>query len=76
MARKNEKPFDRIMTVRSKLDMFVQYGDIALKDQTQAEFLAEVHEAFNYLMEFRNIINGMVRFDEPPRDAVLPYLDA
>ena len=73
MARK-EKPFDKIMLTKGKLDMYVQYGDIALKGQPPQEFASEVKEAFGYLMDFRNIINGMVRFDEAPDRAVIPYL--
>lgn len=74
MAKKPEKPFNKIMMVRSKLRMFVEYGDHALDGQTPQEFAADVLECFEYLMEFRNIVNGMVSFDETPSRAVLPYL--
>jgi hypothetical protein len=73
VARK-PKPFDKIMRVRTTLGLFVQYGDAALQGQTMAEFIADANECFNHLMDFRNIINGMVSFDQPPVEAVLPYL--
>lgn len=62
------------MTVRSKLRMYIEYGDHALGDQTPQEFAADVLECFEHLMEFRNIINGMVSFDQEPSRAVLPYI--
>ena len=74
MARKAEKPFDKIMTIRSRLALYVQYGDAALGEQTPQAFAADVMECFELLMEFRNIINGMVAFDQAPSRAVLPYL--
>ncbi len=74
MARKTETPFHKIMLVRSKLRLYVEYGDAALQGQTVQEFAADVLECFEWLMEFRNIINGMVSFDEAPSRAVLPYL--
>ena len=74
MSRKTEKPFNKIMLTRAKLGMFVQYGDAALDGQTAQEFAADVHECLEYLMEFRNIVNGMVTFDEAPSRAVVPYL--
>jgi hypothetical protein len=76
MARRQvDKPFHKIMTVRSKLRMYVEYGDHALDGQTPQEFAADVQECFELLMDFRNIINGMVSFDETPQRAVLPYLE-
>lgn len=74
MARK-PKPFDKIMMTKSKIDLFVQYGEHALGEQTIGEFMADVKEVVGYLMDLRNIINGMVSFDEPPQQAVRPYLD-
>mgnify|MGYP001604965114 CR=1 FL=1 len=74
MARKNEKPFDKIMVVRQKLRLYVEYGDQALGGQTLPEFIADAVECFEWLMEFRNIINGMVSLDEPPSSAAVPYL--
>ena len=74
MARKPEKPFDKIISARVTLGLYVQHGDAALGGKTPQEFAAEVHECFEYLMEFRNIINGMVGFNEAPSKAVLPYL--
>jgi hypothetical protein len=75
MPKKPQTPFDKIMFTRTKLRLFVEYGDQALQGQTVPEFAADVAECFEYLMAFRNIINGMVSFDEPPARAVLPYLD-
>jgi hypothetical protein len=76
MGKKAETPFHKIMTVRTALGLYVEYGDVALQQrgQTAQEFAADVRECFEYLMSFRNIINGMVSFDEPPEKAVLPYL--
>jgi hypothetical protein len=71
---KSEKPFNKIMIVRARLAMYVEHGEAALQGQTPQEFATEVHECFSYLMEFRNIINGMVSFDQTPSRAVLPYL--
>jgi hypothetical protein len=72
--QKQETPFNKIMLVRSKLGLFVQYGDAALGEQTPQQFAADVAECFEHLMEFRNIINGMVSFDQAPSRAVIPYL--
>lgn len=74
MPRKTETPFHKILQVRSKLGLYIEYGDNALGDQTPQEFASDVRECFEYLMEFRNIINGMVSFDEAPSRAVVPYL--
>lgn len=74
MARKPQTPFDKIMIIRSKIGLYVQYGDAALDGQTPQEFVADVGECFEYLMSFRNIINGMVALDEPPERAVLAYI--
>jgi hypothetical protein len=74
MAKRDEKPFNKILSARSKLRMYVEYGDHAIVGQTPQEFAADVLECFEYLMEFRNIINGMVGFDEAPSRAVIPYL--
>lgn len=74
MAKKPEKPFAKIQTTRAKLDMYVEFGDLALDGQSPQDFAAEVREAFAYLIDFRNIINGMVSLDEAPAEAVLPYL--
>jgi hypothetical protein len=74
MPKRKETPFDKIMTARAKLDMFVRYGDVALKEQSFAEFAAEVNEAFGFLMDFRNMVQGMVTFSEEPGLAVIPYM--
>lgn len=74
MARKSETPFNKIMNVRTKLRLYVEYGDAALGEQTPQEFATDTLECFEHLMEFRNIINGMVSFDEAPSRAVVPYL--
>jgi hypothetical protein len=73
MAR-TKTPFDKILAARNKLAMFVEYGEPALGGQSFKGFAEEVNEAFEYLMSFRNIINGMVSLEEPPDRAVLPYL--
>lgn len=75
MPKKTQKPFDKIVMTRSRLDMYVEHGEAALQGQTHAEFIAEIHEAFSHLMSFRNIVNGMVRFEEPPAEAVKAYLE-
>ena len=73
MARKPETPFNKIMAVRNKLRLYVEFGDNAL-DGTPQEFAEEVQECMEYLMSFRNIINGMVSFDDTPERSVLLYL--
>lgn len=75
MTRKTEKPFDKIVLTRGKLDMYVQYGDAVLKGQTPQEFAAEVQEAFAYLLDFRNMVSAMAKLDEAPAGAVRMYLD-
>jgi hypothetical protein len=74
MARRKEKPFDKIMATRTKLQQYLHYGESALHDQNINDFLTDVAECYGYLMDFRNIINGMVSFDETPQQAVVPYL--
>ena len=68
------KPFDKILQTRIKLDLYTKYGDAALQGQSAADFIADVNECYGHLMAFRNIINGMVSFNEAPEKAVLPYL--
>lgn len=74
MARHTQTPFHKIVTVQTKLGLYVEYGDRALEGQTPQEFAADVKECFEYLMAFRNIINGMVSFDDTPEHSVLRYL--
>lgn len=76
MPKRHETPFDKIMTVRTALGLYVDHGDTLLQQrgQTAREFAADVRECFEYLMAFRNIINGMVSFNEPPERAMLFYL--
>jgi len=71
---KRQKPFDKIMSVRTTLDMYVKFGDAALRGQSVEDFLKDVQESFEHLMAFRNIINGMVTFDETPTRAALFYV--
>lgn len=71
---KSEKPFNKIIAVRTKLGLYIEYGDHALDGQTPQRFAEDVRECFEYLMDFRNIINSMVSFNEPPTRAVIPYL--
>lgn len=74
MARKTETPFHKIMTIRAKLRMYVEYGDHALNGQTPQEFAADIQEIVEYLMDFRNMVNSMVSFDDTPSRSVLPYI--
>lgn len=74
MAKGSEKPFNKIMMVRARLRLYVEHGEHALDGLTAQEFAAETMECFDYLLEFRNIVNSMVSLDEPPSRAVLPYL--
>jgi hypothetical protein len=73
-SQQPETPFRKIMAVRSRLRLYVEYGDQALDGQTSQEFAADVQECVEFLMEFRNIINSMVSFDDAPSRAVIPYL--
>lgn len=75
MARKREEtPFNKIMKVHSILAMYVQYGDVALQGQTPQEFAADVRQSFDWLLEFRNMVNTMAALDESPARAALPYM--
>ena len=72
---KAQKPFDKILTARAKIDAYARYGSIALGEQPIDEFMAEVSEAFGYLMSFRNIINAMASFNETPEQTALQFID-
>lgn len=75
MAKKAETPFHKIQMVRSKLGLYVKYGDAALGDQTPQEFAADLQECIDHLMTFRNIVNRMVQLDEPPARAAMAYAE-
>lgn len=76
MPRKREQtPFDKLMMVRSRLRMYVEYGDHALDGQTPQEFAAEIQESMDLLMDFRNMVNSMASLEETPQRAVLVYVD-
>lgn len=72
---KAEKPFHKITVTQALLRMYVEHGDPALQGRAPQEFAAEVLECFEWLMDFRNLINGMVSFNRPPKEAVAPFLD-
>jgi hypothetical protein len=75
MARRREEtPFDKIMVVASRLRLYTQYGDHALGDQTPQQFAGDVLEAFEHLMVFRNIVNGMASFEQRPEEAAASYI--
>lgn len=74
MPKKPPCPLDKILDVRSRVDLFIRYGDHALGDKTIADFMPEVSEVLEYLMDFRNMVNAMASLDEAPSQAVLPYL--
>jgi hypothetical protein len=74
MPKKPPRPLDKILDVRSRVELFIRYGDHALGGKTIAEFMPEVSEALGYLMDFRNMVNAMSSLDEAPSEAVLPYL--
>jgi len=75
MKSKNQKPLEKIVLTQGKLQMFVTLGDVALDGQTPQEFASEVLEAFQLLMEFRNMVSAMSKLDEAPSEAVLAYID-
>lgn len=70
-----ETPFDKILITGGKLRLYVKYGEVALDGQTVQEFAVDVQECFQYLMDFRNIVNGMVGLEVPPADAAKMHLD-
>jgi hypothetical protein len=72
---RKQTPFDKIMEVRSRLNLYVEYGDHALAGQTFPEFAADVAEAFNTLMDFRNMVNSMASLNETPQQAALQHID-
>lgn len=74
MPKKPSRPLDKILDVRSRVELFIRYGDHALGGKTIAEFMPEVSEVLEYLMDFRNMVNAMASLDESPSEAVLPYL--
>jgi hypothetical protein len=74
MPRNTEKPFHKILMTGTKLRLYVEHGDLALDGQTPQQFAADVLECFEHLMTFRNIVNGMVSFNEPPAEAARMYL--
>lgn len=74
MPKKPERPFAKILDVKSRVRLYLQFGEHALGGKTVAEFMAEIDETLEHLMDFRNMVNAMVAFDEAPGQAVLPYL--
>ena len=74
--KKTTKPFHRITETRAKLEMFSEYGDAVFKDDAErTQMLHDAHFAVSALMDFRNIINGMVGFSEMPKEAARYYID-
>lgn len=72
---KTATPFDKVSIARSTLDAYVRYGEVALGEKTQHDFLIEVAEAFGYLMDFRNMVRLMSELGEAPKDAVKMFID-
>lgn len=71
-----DKPFHRISMTRSKLEMWAEHGDRIFSDPSEKDqLLRDACFTVGALMDFRNIINGMVGFDELPQDAARPYVD-
>lgn len=68
------KPFDKIMLTRSKLDLFIEYGDAALQGQQFPDFMRDVRECYGHLLTFRNLVNSMVGLEETPEEAVRAFL--
>ena len=66
---KPEKPFNKILMTHGKLRLYLQIGDDALEGQTREEFISDVAECFQYLIDFRNIVNSMASLEMPPADA-------
>lgn len=73
--KRQETPFEKIMLTRGKLRLYVEHGDTALDGQSPQEFAAEVQECYQYLMDFRNIVNSMVGLEFPPSDAAKMHVD-
>ena len=74
MARKKESIFDKMMVTKTRLAMYARYGEQALQGQSPQDFAKDVNECMDHLMSFRNIVNGMVSFDEAPEQAALFYI--
>jgi hypothetical protein len=70
---KNLKPFDQIVAAMGWLDMTERFPELMERDDVPAK-IAEVRVAFQHLMDFRNIVAGMAKMAEPPKEAASAYL--
>ena len=73
---KQEKPFNRILMASGKLAMWKNHGDKIFDSESEKdELLQEAAFAVQTLLDFRNIVNGIVGLDQDPREAAKPYLE-
>lgn len=73
MPKRAATPFDKIMTTRAKLELMATYPD-HFSDEDRRAVIADANKVVGWLMDFRNIVNGMVSFEEPPKDAAAAYV--
>ena len=72
---KKQTPFDKIVETKNTLEMFVKYGDAALKGQSYQAFSEDVLDCYRQLMTFRNMVRSMSSFEETPEQAAKQYID-
>ncbi|MEY1555296.1 hypothetical protein AB3Y40_06640 [Yoonia sp. R2331] len=72
---KKESTLNKIIMTRTKLGLWVNYGDVALDGQEPQEFAAEVKECFDALMDFRNIVSAMASLEGEPKDRAREFLE-
>ncbi len=74
MGRKKELTIDRISSARVWLHSTERFPELLKADDVEAR-MAEVREAFNALIDFRNLVRFVAEMDEAPRDSAARYLE-
>lgn len=73
---KQQSPHDLVILTAGKLRMFQDHGGTIFKDDDERDaLLNDAARTVQILLDFRNIINGMVSLREMPKDAARPYID-
>ena len=76
MPKKGKAPLEKILRTRQTLRLYAEHGEAVFKNADEKkQALIDAGDCLAILMDFRNIINGMVDLTEEPCVAVLPYLD-
>ena len=75
MARKQtDRPSYRMTMAMTAVRLAVEHPEIHDEAKLR-EIMIEADYALRMLMDFRNIINGMVEFEDEPQEAARPYID-